>query len=343
MLEKIYNEHKYWNILFFSTNIFINLILLFNSLIYKKYKKRWKKRIAWKWKFRKKRKKFKRIKTKTKNNKLFMYNFFHKNIKSLSNKLEILSCSTLTLRGITNSYLKLFYKDNKNYYRMLFLKKKKYIYSLAYSNAFFNFKEDAFKIYLRNYYRKPYWKLRRSRILHWNFFSTKTLRKRRYKGFIEHFLKKSSPKFVIITQLLSIFCRLKFSFIGFYKAASLLNKVWLFTNNIIFMLPKIIKRQKQWIIVKRKNLKFWKKAKKWSFLRQKRFNYPWLTHKRTFPKFLKKKLFKNEMFNFSRLFYDTFSRSFTLCRFYLNFYHSQYFMFEDKPLLLKLHMFRYRS
>lgn len=343
MLEKIYNECIYWNILFLSTNFLDNLNQLISLAIYKKYKKWRKRRIAWKWKFRKKRKKFKLKRFKTKLCKNYSSLSFVRNIKQNSKRLDILSCSTLTLRSVNGVYLKLFQKDNKMFFKKKFFRKSLKMRTLVYSDSFFNFKEDVFKIFFRNYYRKPYWKLRKSRILHWGFFFTNTIRKRRYKSFILHFMKKSVYKSYIVTQLLAIFCKLKFSFIGFFKAASTVDNIWLYTNNVIFMLPRFFKKQRGWFLFKKKSWKLWKKAKRWAFLNFKRSNYPWLTRKKNFPKFLKKKMFKNEFLNFSKLFYDVFSKSFALCRSYVNFYQFQYFMFEHRSLLLKLHMFRYRS
>ncbi len=343
MLEKIYNEYIYWNILFLSSNFLDNLNQLRNLVIYKKYKKWRKRRIAWKWKFRKKRKKFKLKRFRSKLCKNYISLCLIRKIKQPANRLNILSCSTLTLRGINKSYIKLFHKDNKSYYKKKFIRRFLKMRTLTYNDSFFNFKEDIFRIYFRNYYRKPYWKLRKSRILHWGFFFTKTIRKRRYRGFIMKFMKKSLYKAYIITQLLAIFCRLKFSFNAFFKTLYAIDNVWLHTNNVIFMLPRFIKKQWGWFYFKKKKKKLWKKTKRWAFLNYKRSNYPWLTRKKNFPKFLKKKMFKNESLNFSRLFYDTFSKSFALCRAYVNFYHFQYFMFEHRSFLLKLHMFRYRS
>lgn len=340
-------DTAYWNILFLTTNIIQNLWNVFNLFTYKKYKKRWKKRFIWRWKQRKKRKKFKLSKIRIKNHKYTLLPNSINQVRPINSTTNILNYSTITLRSITGTYLQLFYKDNKNYYNtkylIKFFKRNFFKKVLGFRDIFFNFKEEVTKLYLRNYDRKPYWKLRKSRILHWNFFYNKTLRKRRYKAFLPKFLKKSKYNSFIVTQILSVYCNLHFSFIDFFRISNIAKAIFLNTNMVIYMLPKFLKKKKAWLKKKKKAWKLWKKAKKWSYLRFKRSMYPWLNSKRNFPKFLKQKITKKHVISFSKNHYDTFSHTFGFLNSYQSFYHSQYFMLENKVFLLKLHMFRYKS
>jgi len=346
LLEKNYNEDFYWNIFFLGTDILRNLWCIYNLSIYKMYKKHWKKRIFWKSKKRKHRKKYKMFKIKIKSNKIsYLINFFkYTPVSDITT--NILSYSTLTLKSVTNNYLKIFYKDNKNYYSLRYLVKKFkrnfFLKKSMFRDIFFNFHKEDTKIYLRNYDKKPYWKLRKSRILHWGFFYKNTLRKRRYKTFLSNFLKKKKQEVFIITQIISIYCDLRLSFKGFLEIPSILKNALIGTNNLIFMLPKFLKKKK-WKIKLHRSIKLWKKVKKWSFLRFKRSLYPWLTNKLKFPKFLKQKISKRSLVASPQVYYDPFTRSFFFLSSYTEFYQTQYSVFENRVFLLKLHMFRYRS
>lgn len=80
-------------------------------------------------------------------------------------------------------------------------------------------KPDLF-IYLRNYHQKPYHKLRKARIVHWGLFFNKTLRKQRYKGFINRFVKKPNKLTYALSYFANVFTRLKFSWTRIDKLES---------------------------------------------------------------------------------------------------------------------------
>jgi hypothetical protein len=100
------------------------------------------------------------FKIKIKSNKIsYLINFF-KDTPVSGITTNILSYSTLTLKSVTNNYLKIFYKDNKNYYSLRYLVKKFkrnfFLKKSMFRDIFFNFHKEDTKIYLRNYDKKPY-------------------------------------------------------------------------------------------------------------------------------------------------------------------------------------------
>ncbi len=64
---------------------------------------------------------------------------------------------------------------------------------------------------LRNYQRKPYWKLRTARITHWSLFFKKTIRQTRYKSFIVRYIKHLGIYKLNISNLLNYFTYYKVS------------------------------------------------------------------------------------------------------------------------------------
>lgn len=345
MLEEEKIIQFYWDINFFSSNVLNNIFLYSNFLSYnliiekKKRRKRWRRRkIFWK---RRKRFKFKKFRSK----KFFLIFNLNKSIskRPVFKKLNLLSCSTLTLRSINSVYQKLFYKSNKSLYKLRY-KSKIIKRSLTFKknyflDNFFNFKEsNKFKILMRNYDKKPYWKLRASRILHWGFFFNKTLKKKRYKNFIFNFLRNKEKNYILST-IISMFCRVRIPYIKFLEISDIIINELCVSDNNIYLLPRVFKC----IFLNYRNRKFWKKAKRWSFLQFKKSQNPWLVRKKNFPKYFKKSLVKEKMINFDRFIYDSFSRSMTTCYYYPNFYQFNFKLIGSRLFLLKLHMFRYKA
>lgn len=340
MLEEEKITQLFWDINFFSSNVLNNVFLSYNLIIEKKKRrKRWRRRkIFWK---RRKRFKFKKFRSK----KFFFLFNLNKLVRKRSEfkKLNLLNFSTLTSRGINSLYQKLFYKSNKNFYKLGYkskiIKRSVGLKKNYFLDNFFDFKENKkFKILLRNYDKKPYWKLRTSRILHWGFFFNKTLRKKRYKKFIFNFLRNKEKNYILST-IISTFCRVRIPFIKFLEISDIIINGLCVNNGTIYLLPRIFKC----IFLNYSNRKFWKKAKRWSFLQFKKSQNHWLARKKNFPKYLKKSLIKNKIKNFDRFIYDSFSRSITTCYYYPNFYQFNFKVIGSRLFLLKLHMFRYKA
>lgn len=141
---------------------------------------------------------------------------------------------------------------------------------------------------LRNYQRKPYWKLRTARITHWSLFFKKTIRQTRYKSFIVRYIKHLGIYKLNVSNLLNYFTYYKVS----WTRVSLLNNVlqealvWKLSDDI-FSLPLLGKKIIKWKFFKKKNFRHIKKMGKWSYLGFKRFTCPWLQKKKKFPKLLK--------------------------------------------------------
>jgi len=350
MLEKIYNECIYWHTLFLSTNFIENYWKLINIYIYKKNKrkKKWKKLRRWvvKKKFKKFKKKLKKkLKLKIKTRK---YVFFISNFSKIYSKLTnnaILNNSTITLRTLTNGYLNFFYKNIKIHrttqYAIRKFAKTTHSKLNKFFNVFYNFTKGALKIFFRNYHKKPYWKLRKSRLLHWNFFTNKTICKRRYKNFLKKTIKMPNATNHSMSQLILSFCRIKISYTSMLQYNNNIIQNLISKNKMSIMLPIFFKKTFYWKKIKKKKAKLWKKAKKWSYLRFKKSLYPWLSKKKTFPAFFKKQGLKSKQFLMGSAQYDSFIRSVYLLNVHNLYYNSEYNLCSSNKLL-KLHNFRYK-
>lgn len=86
--------------------------------------------------------------------------------------------------------------------------------------------DDAFDdsndliIYLRNYHQKPYLKLRKARVTHWKLFVNKTIRKQRYKGFINRYVRKYNKLSYTYSFLVNFFTNFKISWFRMNKLES---------------------------------------------------------------------------------------------------------------------------
>ena len=187
---------------------------------------------------------------------------------------------TLTRRLVEDSNLYYFFKFNKNY--------ENHYQDLAkpsnLSTSKFSMNED-FTLFLRNFHKKPYNKLRLARLVHWGFFFKKTIKKQKYKKFINSYIKKSHIK---LADQLFIFCY----FLNFKISPTRLNNVVKQLKNLVttqlsskvISLPLVSNRYISWNFFKKKSSKIKNKLGRWSFLNFKKFLYPWLQKKKNFPK-----------------------------------------------------------
>lgn len=141
---------------------------------------------------------------------------------------------------------------------------------------------------LRNFNKKPYWKIRKSRILFWKLFSYQTLKKQKYLAKKDNLYKEKfkteSNALIVLRILYNIYISdLRISS-EFYKNFKLLITLKTFSKESVLYLPVFYKNLINWSLLKKKNFKKIKKVGKWSYLKYKKFIKPWLQHKKNFPK-----------------------------------------------------------
>lgn len=135
--------------------------------------------------------------------KLFQVNSFNDQFELTSSKSSrniLVQRMPVSTRVIESTSVEFFYKLNK--------KKNKFLiedFDITENN------EPDLLIYLRNYHQKPYHKLRKARIAHWGLFFNKTLRKQRYGGFINRFVKKPNKLSYVLNYFVNVFTKVKFS------------------------------------------------------------------------------------------------------------------------------------
>ena len=302
-----------------------------------------------KWKYKKKKiNKFKVLRKirkllihkKKKKYTLVFVNNIHGFLKKVTvNKtLPLVNRIPLTERVLNNSYLEFFYKNNKdgsniNYNYSKFLTLKSYEETGS----------QDLTIFLRNYNQKPYWKLRISRLIHWNFFyKQKSIREQRYKTFLPTFLRNQNTFTNINVYLLTFFTNMQVSWTRVQSISSFLKKIMIIqASNSIFFLPKAFSRVINWKFFKKKSFRLRKKISRWSYLNYKRWQFPWLQRKKTFPKCIRHlKPILNVLKSLTH--YDAITG-------YLLFFHKlqkyQLSFSESFKVnaLTKLHMYRYNS
>lgn len=207
--------------------------------------------------------------------------FLHKNIhpKILNQKM------TLTKRLVEDANVFFFFKVNK------YPKDEYENYTWNFENKYKS-KTESFDrgltIFWRNYHKKPYNKLRIARIVHWGLFTNKTIRKQRYKGFINTYLKVYQKHKLNMIYFLNYFLGCKVSWTRISKISENFKKyfiTWISSN--VLALPMLTRKYVNWRILKKKVYKLRKKVGKWSYLNFKRYNLPWLQKRKNFPKFIK--------------------------------------------------------
>lgn len=201
--------------------------------------------------------------------------------------------------------------------------------------------KDKFRIYLRNFHQKPFWKLRKARIAHWSLFFNKTLRKQRYKGFINRFVKNYQKLSYNYSFFFNFFFKTYISWTRFSKLESFFKSLIVDQQSNILKLPFFFRDMFQWTAVKKKNYIMRKKVGRWSFLNYKRSQLPWLQNKKNSPKNINN-LQPNKLVLLSISNWDTATNTIYLSR------QLEPFIFPTKDNFkvnwqVKLHMYRYKS
>lgn len=298
-----------------------------------------------KWKLKKKKfrklyilKKFKKFiiakRFKTKHFKLssryraFLMKYYQFNRKVLVQRIPISA-------NLFSSYnTEFYYKLNKYTTENLLIAKKK-------KNYFNIKKKKKLLIYLRNYHQQPYWKLRKARIAHWSLFYNKTIRKQRYKQFINKFIKNYNKLSYSYIFFVNFFTKFNLSWTHTSKLERFVKLSLISKDNNILKLPIFFNSLFNWKFLKKKNYFWKKKIGRWSYLNFKRATQPWLQRKKNAPKQIKH--IKPKFF-FLRT-----SSYWDMMTGYLYLLPQSYkFLFPvlddfKVNLLVKLHMYRYKS
>lgn len=241
----------------------------------------------------------------------------------------------LSRRVVDTTNIDFFYKLNKQLKNSLLAKNLDY-FSNNFSSA------SDFTIYLRNYHQKPYLKLRKARLVHWNLFFSKTIRKQRYKTFIKRYIRSYSNLSYLYSFLVNFFTNFKVSWFRLNKLESFskTNLVELSSFGVL-KLPLLFSKILKWKILKYKNLSARKHMSKWSYLNFKRATCPWLQPKKNSPK-VSVHLQPN-IFYFNYLSYWDTMTGYLLFDESLH-QHSLPVSEQFKTnFLLKLHMYRYKA
>lgn len=259
---------------------------LLQSLFQKKF---WKlKKIKFKkWKFKKKKlrklyvlkkiRKFIRFKRFKQKNFFLFQKLNHYTVSFSKIPKNILVQKIPLTEKIINTYnVEFFYKLNK----------KAQLQNFSDDWSFFpsDYSYSKFSIYSRNYHQKPYLKLRRSRVLHWNLFYKKTIRKQRYKSFLNRFMKKYTNFSYDYTFIVNLFTKFCISWTRTSKLPSIAKLLILDKKDKIIKLPLFFNKVFNWRFLKKRNYILKKKIGRWSFLNFKRFKFPWLQRKKHSPK-----------------------------------------------------------
>lgn len=243
---------------------------------------------ARKWKFKKR--KLKRLYTLKKIKKFMFfkryrnthYKIFTHSLYFGSQQISI-PCNVLvkkiplTERVISQYNLEFFYKLNKN--------SKDDLLHLSDDFSAQRWElNSSFTLYLRNFHQKPFWKLRKARRLHWNLFFKKTIRKQRYKVFIDRFVKHHNNLTYNYTFFVNFFTKFSLSWSRTSKLESFCKNLLISKEKEILKLPLVYSKYFNWELLKKKNYALKKKIGRWSYLNFKRSQCPWLQRKKSAPK-----------------------------------------------------------
>jgi hypothetical protein len=229
-----------------------------------------------------------------------------------------------------NNFLWLTNRFLESYYLKFFFYKKSMLFKNTKVNKtfFFNFRNKKLKTY------------KQARNTHWNFFTTKTIKKKRYQKFLDYFLKKQRN---LVNNVFSYFI---FKFSLSYKFWSSFSFMYssIYVKSIkskeIFQLPI--------------HLSFWTLINNYSF-DKKKINFKiadwqnkrlrirktfWMQQKKKIPKYLKRIVFNVEGIS-NCIQYDFITNYFAILKDYRETTHNNLFIFKNK--FLKLHGFKYNS
>ncbi len=274
-------------------------------------------------------------KTKKKFISLFSANIAFKlfNERPISNLL--IKKLPISQRVIETTNVEFFYKLNKDFKREILSDSQDYF------EDYFE-ESDDFLIYLRNYNQKPYLKLRKARIAHWHLFFNKTIRKQRYKGFINKFIRKYHKLSYAYTFFVNFFTDFKLSWSRTNKLDSFCKNILIENhNNSILKLPLVLSKILKFKLLKKKNYYARKKVGKWSYLNFRRATCPWLQRKKNSPK-LAKHLQPN-LFYMNYVSHWDFMTGYVFLEEKLDLHTIPVSNEFKTNFLLKLHMYRYKS
>lgn len=161
------------------------------------------------------------------------------------------------------------------------------------------------KIYYRDYNKKPYWKLRESRLTLWNYFKRSTLNKRKYVNFNTTFLKKQYISVFFFNIYLKTLSALYIPQISLDRIKPHIISYFLILNplkkKLIFKLPLFFSNYINWDLLVKKELKFNKKIGKYFYKKYLQKIKPWLqkSKSKTINYLFKKSIYKNQSKTYS--------------------------------------------
>lgn len=209
----------------------------------------------------------------------FSFNFFNIFIKSnKKSNNNLFKRIPLSKRVVLRNNLEIFYKLHRKVHlkiKDLLVNKK----SISMPPL-----KKRFKIFLRNFHQKPYWKLRLARIAHWSLFTTKTLRKQRYTIFFEKFIKNYQKLSHNFFFYLNFFMKTALSWTRLGYSESFFKDIFVENTKSILKLPLFFFKKFNWSVLVKKTFFMKKRIGKWSYLNYKRSQLPWLQRKKNSPK-----------------------------------------------------------
>ena len=204
------------------------------------------------------------------------YNIFIKSNKNFNNNL--FKRIPLSKRIVLRNNLEIFYK----LHRKVHLKIKDLLVNKTFAST--PLLKKRFKIFLRNFHQKPYWKLRLARIAHWSLFTKKTLRKQRYTIFFEKFIKNYQKLSHNFFFYLNFFMKTALSWTRLAYTESFFKDIFVENTKSILKLPLFFFKKFNWSVLVKKTFFMKKRIGKWSYLNYKRSQLPWLQRKKNSPK-----------------------------------------------------------
>ena len=157
----------------------------------------------------------------------------------------------------------------------------------------------SFSINFRDYNRKPYWKLRKARLVHWDLETSNTINKRRYTNYLATSFSKDQN--TLFSSSFLHMASVNLPHTQFQKINKSLTKHFWISNisprYSIFKLPIFLTNYLNWNLYNKKEALIGKKLGKWAYLNFKRFVSPWLDKKKKkIPYFLNSRSVKYDFF-----------------------------------------------
>ncbi len=235
---------------------------------------------------------FKRIKSLKKIKKTFIFSKKNK-VKSIPISFNFISIFLKVTEFHNNNLFKripltqrIVLRNNLEFFYRLHRKIALKIKDLTPIDNLNNFKSygKKLKIFLRNFHQKPYWKLRLARITHWSLFTTKTIRKQRYKSFFKKFIKNYQKLSYNFFFFINFFMKTALSWTRLGNAESFFKYNLVEKIKSVIKLPLLFLYKFNWRVLIKKSFFIKKKIGKWSYLNYKRSQFPWLQRKKNSPK-----------------------------------------------------------